>query len=104
MAIATPAPAEPFCWKNEIKYVLNNLQKELSYYTKQLLFYRNNKDGEYYEMVQMIEMIINSYRMGLVDFLQDFESCDYRGSSEDIANEIVNSHQQVTPHYIGFGL
>jgi len=78
---------EPFCWKNEIKYVLNNLQKELSYYTKQLLFYRNNKDGEYYEMVQMIEMIINSYRIGIVDFLQDFESCDYRGSSEDIANE-----------------
>lgn len=64
---------EPFCWKNEIKYVLNTLEKELAYYTEQLLPYISNKNSEYYEMIQTIEMIINSYRIGIIDFLQDFD-------------------------------
>ena len=78
---------EPFCWKNEIKYVLNTLRKELSYYTEQLLYRKNNKDSEYYDMIQTVEMIINSYRIGLVDFLQDFESCDYKGDAKSIKEE-----------------
>ena len=78
---------EPFCWKNEIKYVLNTLRKELSYYTEQLLYRKNNKDSEYYDMIQTVEMIINSYRIGLVDFLQDFESCDYKGDTKSIKEE-----------------
>lgn len=78
---------EPFCWKNEIKYALNTLQKELSYYTDQLLYRKDNKDSEYYDMIQTIEMIINSYRIGLVDFLQDFESCNYKGDEDSKKKE-----------------
>ena len=38
-------------------------------------------------MIQTVEMIINSYRIGLVDFLQDFESCDYKGDAKSIKEE-----------------
>ena len=71
---------EPFSWKNEIKYVLNNLEKELSYYAEQLSSHNTTKDSEYYDMIQTVEMIINSYRIGIIDFLQDFKSCKYSGS------------------------
>ena len=80
---------EPFGWKNEIKYVLNNLEKELSYYTEQLSFHNTNKDSEYYDMIQTVEMIINSYRIGIIDFLQDFKSCNYSGSEEEARGEIT---------------
>lgn len=87
---------EPFCWKNEIKYVLNNLQKELSYYTDRLLLHKNNKDNEYYDMIQTVEMIINSYKIGIIDFLQDPEICkceDADKEKKDIVdrfNGIIN--------------
>ena len=80
---------EPFGWKNEIKYVLNNLQKELSYYAEQLSSHNNNKDSEYYDMIQTVEMIINSYRIGIIDFLQDFKSCKYSGSEQDAHYEKI---------------
>ena len=80
---------EPFGWKNEIKYVLNNLAKELSYYTEQLASHNTTKDSEYYDMIQTVEMIINSYRIGIIDFLQDFKSCKYSGSEQDEHDEKI---------------
>lgn len=80
---------EPFGWKNEIKYVLNNLGKELSYYTEQLASHNTTKDSEYYDMIQTVEMIINSYRIGIIDFLQDFKSCKYSGSEQDEHDEKI---------------
>ncbi len=80
---------EPFGWKNEIKYVLNNLEKELSYYTEQLASHNTTKDSEYYDMIQTVEMIINSYRIGIIDFLQDFKSCKYSGSEQDERDEKI---------------
>ena len=80
---------EPFSWKNEIKYVLNNLEKELSYYAEQLSSHNTTKDSEYYDMIQTVEMIINSYRIGIIDFLQDFKSCKYSGSEQDEHDEKI---------------
>ena len=80
---------EPFSWKNEIKYVLNNLEKELSYYAEQLSSHNTTKDSEYYDMIQTVEMIINSYRIGIIDFLQDFKSCKYSGSEQDAHDEKI---------------
>lgn len=80
---------EPFGWKNEIKYVLNNLGKELSYYTEQLASHNTTKDSEYYDMIQTVEMIINSYRIGIIDFLQDFKSCKYSASEQDEHDEKI---------------
>ena len=80
---------EPFSWKNEIKYVLNNLEKELSYYAEQLSSNNTTKDSEYYDMIQTVEMIINSYRIGIIDFLQDFKSCKYSGSEQDEHDEKI---------------
>lgn len=80
---------EPFGWKNEIKYVLNNLGKELSYYTEQLASHNTTKDSEYYDMIQTVEMIINSYRIGIIDFLQDFKSCKYSDSEQDEHDEKI---------------
>ncbi len=89
---------EPFGWKNEIKYVLNNLERELSYYFEQLLLHKDDKNGEYYDMIQTIEMIINSYRIGIIDFLRDFKSCNVAGSDDEIKKEkaaIVNRFNSI---------
>lgn len=86
---------EPFCWKNEVKYVLNNLRKELRYYVDILSRHKGNRDSEYYEMVQTIEMIINSYRIGLLDFLQDFESCKCEDNTESEKQDIVDSFNNI---------
>ena len=86
---------EPFCWKNEIKYVLNNLQKELSYYTDHLFQHKDTKDTEYYEMVQTIEMLINSYRVGIIDFLKDFETCQHENIGDSEINEIVDKFNNI---------
>ncbi len=94
---------EPFSWKNEIKYVLNNLEKELSYYTEQLLSQENNKDSEYYDKVQRIEMMINSYRTGLLDFFKYFESNEYVGENEHAQKEkeaIVNRFNSIVTEAI----
>ena len=94
---------EPFGWKNEIKYVLNNLEKELSYYSEQLLSHKNNKDSEYYDMIQTVEMIINSYRIGIIDFLQDFKSCNYSGNEKETKKEketIVNRFNSIVAEAI----
>ena len=78
---------EPFGWENEIKYVLNNLQKEVNYYIKQLLCHSNDKDNEYYDKIQQLEMIINSYRIGLIDFFKYFDHSESVGENEDEQKE-----------------
>lgn len=80
---------EPFGWKNEIKYVLNNLEKELLYYAEQLSSHNTDKDSEYYDMIQTVEMIINSYRIGIIDFLQDFKSCNDLGAEKESWDEQI---------------
>lgn len=67
---------EKFCWENELKYVLKNFEKELNYYTDYLFlsFGKKTQDPEYLESVQMVEMIINSYRIGLIKFDNDFKN------------------------------
>ena len=77
----------PFGWKNEIKYVLNNLKKELTYYTDLLSSYKGHKDSEFYDLIQTLEILINSYRIGLLDFLQDFSSCKPEEENGDIRKE-----------------
>lgn len=78
---------EPFCWENEIKYVLNNLEKELAYYAEKLSCKRDKKDGEYYDLIQTVEFCIRGYRIGIVDFLKDFKKCGFCGTEEDERRE-----------------
>ncbi len=61
---------EPFCWENEIRYVLSHLRKEISY-CKSHLMTMEKHTALYYQTVQTIEQVINSYRIGLIDFLND---------------------------------
>ncbi len=67
---------EPFCPSNEIKYVLRNLKKEVAYYYQDLLTYNRSEESnaDYYERVQAIEKLINSYREGLIDFLNAYHT------------------------------
>lgn len=68
---------EEFNRKNEIGYVLGNLNKELQYYTDQLVSYQGElDDGVYFETVQNVEKQINSYRLGLIQFMNDDTETD----------------------------
>lgn len=63
---------DDFSWENEISYVFKNLKNELSYYFDYLASYgKNNRTSEFYESVQYIEQLINSYRTGLIKFYND---------------------------------
>ncbi|MEE0968299.1 MAG: FRG domain-containing protein [Clostridia bacterium] len=89
---------EPFCWENEIKYVLNNLKKELSYYTKYLFNIKSNRNMDYYKVVQAVESLINSYRVGLIDFLNHFKDYNFEDQEKkypDTINSIINRYNAI---------
>jgi hypothetical protein len=63
---------DDFSWENEISYVFKNLKNELSYYFDYLVSYgKENNTAEFYESVQYVEQIINSYRIGVIKFYND---------------------------------
>lgn len=70
---------ENFSQNNELKYVMKNLKKELSYYEKYLFDFDKANKTAYFEAVQLVEIIINSYRIGLIDFFEK--------TPQDISNE-----------------
>lgn len=77
---------EPFGWKNEIKYVLNKLEKELEYYIERLSAHEN-RDCAYYDEVQRVEKVIHSYRLGLLDFFSYFETDSAEDEAEAVQKE-----------------
>ena len=86
---------KPFCWENEIKYVLNNLRKELSYYTNHLYTLISNKDTKYYETIQTVEKLINSYRIGLIDFIKDSVDCIPQGITKEQQLQIADEFNSI---------
>ena len=63
---------DDFLWENEMAYVFKNLKNELSYYFDYLVSYgEDNNTSEFYESVQYVEQIMNSYRTGLIKFYND---------------------------------
>ena len=65
---------EPFCCENELRYVIETFSNELNYFQRVLWQERGSmeipsKREDFFKMVQEIEMIINSYKVGIVDLL-----------------------------------
>lgn len=64
---------EDFNWKNEMQYAIQNLEKELLYFSEYMAVYDKHKDEiSYYEAIQFIETTISSYRTGIIKFCRDF--------------------------------
>ena len=62
---------EDFNLDNEIKYVLETFSDELDYFAEFLSAYdRKGKEVDFYNAIQEVEKIINSYRIGLDEFLR----------------------------------
>ncbi len=78
---------EKFCWENEMKYVLSNLQKEIAYYQEKLPCQDASDPVAYYSRVHAFEVLINSYRVGIIEFFRDMESRS-DGTSASIASDI----------------
>jgi len=81
---------EEFNWQNEIKSVLKNLRKELDYYLQYLQYYSKENEAEYYKAVQMVEMVINSYRVGIIEFVSDFDELGLNNVSNNTTNQPID--------------
>ena len=100
---------DDFSWENEISYVFKNLTNELSYYFDYLVSYgKNNRTSEFYESVQHVEQIINSYRIGLIKFYNNrkqliIESTDETADIilEQKINELVDHYNAIIGDFVG---
>ena len=85
---------EKFCCSNELMYAVRMLEKELDYYFDYIL--DNRKDLDTDEILVYVENMINSYRIGLLDFTQNLkEAIQKVYLSEDELNTIVNRYNQL---------
>lgn len=80
---------EDFSWKNEMSYAIQNLEKELIYFSEYMAMYDKDKSS-YYEAIQLIEATINSYRTGIIKFCKDF----YKLIDENKENKRVNDAEE----------
>ena len=80
---------EDFSWKNEMRYAIQNLEKELIYFSEYMAIHDKDKDGiSYYEAVQLIETTINSYRTGIIKFCRDFYKSLNEGKEKKRENDV----------------
>ncbi|PNV63731.1 hypothetical protein C0033_02625 [Clostridium sp. chh4-2] len=96
---------EPFCCYHELTYAVNNLKKELDYYIDYILD-KNRQQKEKPDEVELdqmlicVEAVINSYRIGLLDFADDF--CEYekdKAISRDEMKEIIDRYNQLVGEF-----
>lgn len=88
---------EDFTWQSEIRLVIKTLKKELDYFTTYLKNYDKDKNKlEFYEAIQLIEHIINSYRVGLIKFYNDFPTFNidnYESQRHDL-KQLLNIYDE----------
>lgn len=88
-----------FSWENELSYVLKNLKNELSYYFDYLVSYgKDSNTAEFYESIQYIEQIINSYYTGLIKFYNDrynIKSDTDKDELDEKINDIINHYNAI---------
>ena len=84
---------DDFSWENEISYVFKNLKNELSYYFDYLASYgKDNRTSEFYESIQYIEQLINSYRTGLIKFYNDRHNLKIDNINKDDLDKKMSDH------------
>ncbi len=84
---------DDFSWENEISYVFKNLKNELSYYFDYLASYgKDNRTSEFYESIQYIEQLINSYRTGLIKFYNDRYNLKINNIGKDDLDKKMNDY------------
>lgn len=83
-----------FNYKNEVNYVFNNLERELDYYGDYLKHIMKRKGPVLYNAACYVEKVINSYRIGLREFVDSLKP-DQEQSENDIAlfkKEIIEKY------------
>ena len=85
---------EDFNIKNEMNYVLNTFSDELTYYKGILVQPKEEKQN--YDKIQKVEMEINSYKIGIIDFINNF----YQNGDNDDSREIVNNYNKILDNFI----
>lgn len=61
-----------FTWENELAYGMDRLEKELEYYLDYAVDQHRNGGENTDQILLEIEKIINSYRVGIVEFVREF--------------------------------
>lgn len=82
---------ENFNCKNEFKYVIKNLKKELGYYYDYICSIDVEDDSVVFETVCHVEKVINSYRIGLYDFFNDLDNLKINDFEGDVDKEKIKS-------------
>ena len=99
---------EDFNWKNEMSYAINNLEKELIYFSEYMAVCDKKKDKiRFYEAIQLIESTINSYRTGIIKFYRDFfdkKNIENKTKIEvikdvEIANNFIDNYNLIVDNY-----
>ena len=96
---------DSFTWESELNFALNTLKKELLYYGDYLyhLYANKHKSNEFYTALQNIQIIVNSYRSGLIKFCNDYymhkiNICD--DDSEEKIKRIIGQYNKIINGFI----
>lgn len=96
--------SEIFCCKNELKYVLVNLKKELDYYLEYLITVRKRKGHNISSEIRMVEKKVNSYRIGLLKFYEYVYGNS--GSLEELSQEslmdVISEYNRILKDFDNF--
>lgn len=88
---------DEFNCKNELRYALRQLDKELDYYLDYAVAHKSARNIE--EILIHIEHIVNSYRNGLLEFVSDIESNQIPGITKEDFKKIVCRYNQIIEQF-----
>ena len=89
---------DTFCWENEIDGVLRNLQKELDFYLNEL--YLEDDTDKQCKLSYHVETIINSYRVGLIKFYNDYDKCSCMEASKSELEKKIEEYDKKVKAFI----
>ena len=96
---------EEFCCYHELNYVVNNLNKELDYYFDYIIDKKREAKedtgkADLDQTLIYVESVINSYRIGLLDFLEDFpEYEEEKVITRDQMKKIIGRYNRIVDDF-----
>lgn len=72
-----------FSFQTELEFVLSNFKKEIDYYLDYLMYCRQENSSSYSDANILVEKVINSYRIGLIDLNTNLLKNDREGCTDE---------------------